>query len=75
MCSYALDYGAVALDSDPGRLRLGRVSRAHFAAMARAIAAHHLEPVIDRVIDFDEAPAAYHCFQDTPLGKVVIAHT
>jgi NADPH:quinone reductase-like Zn-dependent oxidoreductase len=43
--------------------------------MARAIAAHRLEPVIDRVFDFDEAPAAYRYFQDTrPLGKVVITH-
>lgn len=50
-------------------------SRAHFTAMARAIAAHHLEPVIDRVFEFDDAPAAYHYFEDTrPLGKVVIAH-
>lgn len=51
-------------------------SRAHFAAMARAIAAHRLEPIIDRVFDFDEAPAAYSYFQDArPLGKVVIAAT
>jgi NADPH:quinone reductase-like Zn-dependent oxidoreductase len=51
-------------------------SRAHFTAMARAIAAHRLEPVIDRLFDFDEAPAAYRYFQDTrPFGKVVIAHT
>jgi NADPH:quinone reductase-like Zn-dependent oxidoreductase len=49
-------------------------SRAHFTAMARAIAAHHLEPVIDRVFDFDHAPNAYHYFQETrPRGKVVIA--
>jgi NADPH:quinone reductase-like Zn-dependent oxidoreductase len=50
-------------------------SRAHFTAMARAIAAHRLEPVIDRIFDFQEAPAAYRYFQDArPLGKVVIAH-
>ncbi|SRR5579884_1995774 len=50
-------------------------NRAHFTAMARAIAAHRLEPVIDRVFDFDEAPAAYSYFQDArPLGKVVITH-
>ena len=50
-------------------------SRAHFTAMARAIAAHRLEPVIDRVFGFDQAPAAYRYFQDArPLGKVVLAH-
>jgi NADPH:quinone reductase-like Zn-dependent oxidoreductase len=51
-------------------------SRAHLTALTRAIAAHRLEPVIDRLFDFDEAPAAYRYFQDTrPFGKVVIAHT
>jgi hypothetical protein len=31
--------------------------------------------VIDRVFDFDQAPDAYHYFEDTrPLGKVVITH-
>jgi NADPH:quinone reductase-like Zn-dependent oxidoreductase len=50
-------------------------SRAHFTAMVRAMAAHRLEPIIDRVFDFDEAPAAYSYFQDArPLGKVVVAH-
>jgi NADPH:quinone reductase-like Zn-dependent oxidoreductase len=48
-------------------------NRAHFMTMARAIAAHRLEPVIDRVFDFEEAPAAYEYFQDArPIGKVVI---
>jgi D-arabinose 1-dehydrogenase-like Zn-dependent alcohol dehydrogenase len=37
-------------------------SRAHFTAMARAIAAHRLEPVIDRIFDFDEALTAYRYF-------------
>jgi NADPH:quinone reductase-like Zn-dependent oxidoreductase len=50
-------------------------SRAHFTTMARAIAVHRLEPVIDRVFEFDEAPAAYRYFQDArPLGKVVITN-
>lgn len=50
-------------------------SRAHFMAMTRAIAAHRLEPVIDRVFGFDEAPAAFRYFeQERPLGKVVIAN-
>jgi NADPH:quinone reductase-like Zn-dependent oxidoreductase len=51
-------------------------SRAHFTAMALAIAAHRLEPVIDRVFEFDEAPAAYRYFEEArPFGKVVIAHS
>jgi NADPH:quinone reductase-like Zn-dependent oxidoreductase len=42
--------------------------------MARAVAVHRLEPIIDRVFDFEESPAAYRYFQDArPLGKVVVA--
>jgi hypothetical protein len=42
--------------------------------MARAVAVHCLEPIIDRVFDFEESPAAYRYFQDArPLGKVVVA--
>ena len=49
-------------------------SRAHFTAMARAIAAHRLEPVIDRVFAFEQSSDAYRYFEDVrPLGKVVIA--
>lgn len=50
-------------------------NRAQLTAMASAIAAQRLEPVIDRVFDFDEAPSAYGYFQDArPLGNVVITH-
>ena len=45
-----------------------------FAAMNRAIAAHELQPVIDRVFAFDDARAAYeHLAGGSHFGKVVIA--
>ncbi len=48
-------------------------SRQMFEAMNRAIAAHKIEPVIDRVFGFEEARAAYsHLKGATHLGKVVI---
>ncbi len=41
--------------------------------MNAAIAAHQLEPVIDRVFAFDDAPVAYrHLEQGAHFGKVVI---
>ena len=44
-----------------------------FEAMNRAIAVSRLEPVIDRVFAFDEAPAAYrHLQSGRHFGKVVI---
>jgi NADPH:quinone reductase-like Zn-dependent oxidoreductase len=78
-----LDDGGAAAPVDPRGLWLSGASvrplavgsRAHFTAMTRAIAAHRLEPAIDHVFDFDEAPAAFRYFQDArPLGKIVIAH-
>jgi NADPH:quinone reductase-like Zn-dependent oxidoreductase len=48
-------------------------SRQMFEAMNRAIAAHRIEPVIDRVFDFENAADAYrHQTGQTHLGKVVI---
>jgi len=48
-------------------------SRGHFERMNAAIAAQKLEPVIDRVFGFDEAPAAYRRLeQGLHFGKVVI---
>jgi NADPH:quinone reductase-like Zn-dependent oxidoreductase len=48
-------------------------SRQMFEAMNRAIAAHRLEPVIDRVFEFENAADAYrHQTGQTHLGKVVI---
>ena len=50
-------------------------NRAQFIAMNRAISVARMRPVIDRVFDFDELPAAFQYYQSTrPLGKVVIRH-
>jgi NADPH:quinone reductase-like Zn-dependent oxidoreductase len=41
--------------------------------MNRAILAHRLHPVIDRVLPFEEAVQAYRYFRDgDPFGKVVV---
>jgi NADPH:quinone reductase-like Zn-dependent oxidoreductase len=48
-------------------------SAAMFAAMNRAISAHRLRPIIDRVYNFGEAPQALeHQASGTHLGKIVI---
>jgi len=50
-------------------------NRAQFIAMNRAISVARMRPVIDRVFDFDELPAAFQYYQSTrALGKVVIRH-
>ena len=50
-------------------------SREMFEAMNRAIAAHQMRPVIDKVFTFADAPAAYrHLESGTHFGKVVISH-
>jgi NADPH:quinone reductase-like Zn-dependent oxidoreductase len=50
-------------------------SRAGFEAMNRAIAVHHLHPVIDRTFAFAEAREAYRHFEGRGhFGKVVITH-
>lgn len=42
--------------------------------MNRAIHAHRMRPVIDRVFRFEEAVEAYRYFRDgNPFGKVVVA--
>jgi NADPH:quinone reductase-like Zn-dependent oxidoreductase len=47
----------------------------HFEALNRAIEAHAIEPVIDRVFEFAEAVEAYRYYETSkPFGKVVIAH-
>ena len=44
-----------------------------FVAMARAIEANAIKPVIDKVFGFDEAPAAYrHMASGSHFGKIVI---
>jgi NADPH:quinone reductase-like Zn-dependent oxidoreductase len=53
--------------------RIAVGSRADFEAMNRAIVAHRLRPVIDRVLPFEEAVQAYRYFRDgDPFGKVVV---
>jgi NADPH:quinone reductase-like Zn-dependent oxidoreductase len=48
-------------------------SRGQFERMNAAIALHRLQPVIDRVFDFDDAPAAYaHLQSAAHFGKVVV---
>jgi NADPH:quinone reductase-like Zn-dependent oxidoreductase len=50
-------------------------NHAHFVAMNRAITANKMRPVIDRVFDFDDAPAAFRYYDEMrPFGKVVIRH-
>ena len=50
-------------------------SRDDFESMNRAIAMHHLHPVIDRTFAFAEAKEAYRYFEGRGhFGKVVIAH-
>lgn len=48
-------------------------SRADFEAMNAFISEHRIRPVVDRVFDFEEAPAAFE-FMDTGsyMGKIVI---
>ncbi len=48
-------------------------SRAMFAALLNAVAAHKLKPIIAETFDFDRAPAAFDRFvQGECFGKVVI---
>jgi NADPH:quinone reductase-like Zn-dependent oxidoreductase len=48
-------------------------SRGHFERMNAAIAAHRLQPIIDREFGFDDVPAAYrHLESGAHFGKVVI---
>ncbi|MFB6521254.1 zinc-binding dehydrogenase [Streptomyces sp. NPDC056401] len=49
-------------------------SRTQFESMNRAVEAHGLHPVIDRVLPFEEAREAYRGYaEDAPFGKVVIS--
>jgi NADPH:quinone reductase-like Zn-dependent oxidoreductase len=48
-------------------------SRADFEAMNEFIAKHKLKPVVDRVFDFDDAPAAFAAMDEGEFfGKIVI---
>jgi NADPH:quinone reductase-like Zn-dependent oxidoreductase len=48
-------------------------SQAMFADLNRVLARHRIEPVIDRVFDFAETPAAFRYFQESRhFGKVCV---
>jgi NADPH:quinone reductase-like Zn-dependent oxidoreductase len=50
-------------------------SRGHFERMNAAILGNRLEPIIDRVFGFDDAPAAYrHLESAAHFGKVVLSN-
>jgi NADPH:quinone reductase-like Zn-dependent oxidoreductase len=50
-------------------------NRSQLEMALRMLAEHQIKPVIDRVFDFDDAPAAYHYYESArPFGKVVIVH-
>jgi NADPH:quinone reductase-like Zn-dependent oxidoreductase len=46
--------------------------RRAFEDMNRAIDAHGIKPVIDRIFAFDDVHAAFDALEDGPFGKVVI---
>jgi NADPH:quinone reductase-like Zn-dependent oxidoreductase len=55
--------------------RVGVGNRVDFEAMNRAVEAHRVHPVIDRVFSFAEADAAYRWLAEARhFGKVAIAH-
>jgi NADPH:quinone reductase-like Zn-dependent oxidoreductase len=58
------------------RVRLQGILVGHresFEAMNRAIALHHLHPVVDRVFPFEEAPAAFELMAaGSYFGKIVV---
>ena len=48
-------------------------SRAHFEALNAFIAEHRVEPLVDQVFDFEDAPAAFELMEDGEFfGKIVI---
>jgi len=52
---------------------VGLRGREHYAGLLRAVEQNRIEPVIDRVFPFDEAPAAYEYLASAQhFGKVVI---
>jgi NADPH:quinone reductase-like Zn-dependent oxidoreductase len=51
-------------------------NRRMFSEMIAAIDHNGMEPIIDRVFDFEDAPAAYrHLRSGTHVGKIVISQT
>jgi NADPH:quinone reductase-like Zn-dependent oxidoreductase len=50
-------------------------SRADFEAMNAFIEEHQIVPVVDRVFDFEDAPAAFDFMENgSYFGKIVITH-
>jgi NADPH:quinone reductase-like Zn-dependent oxidoreductase len=50
-------------------------SRADFEAMNAFIEEHQIVPVVDRVFDFEDAPAAFDFMENgSYFGKIIIAH-
>jgi len=48
-------------------------SRAMFADLNRVLAQHRIEPVIDRIFDFADSPAAFRHLQEAQhMGKVCL---
>jgi NADPH:quinone reductase-like Zn-dependent oxidoreductase len=46
----------------------------HFEGLLRALEQNRIEPVIDRVFAFNDAPAAYaHLASATHFGKIVVS--
>ncbi|RMI28313.1 NAD(P)-dependent alcohol dehydrogenase [Nocardia stercoris] len=53
--------------------RIAVGSRTDYEAMNRAVTAHRIRPVVDRIFPFDAAPDAFAYYRDGgPFGKVVI---
>lgn len=46
--------------------------RRAFEAMMDFVAAHRIRPVLDKIVAFDDAPAAFERLSEGPVGKVVI---
>ncbi|MEV4173424.1 NAD(P)-dependent alcohol dehydrogenase [Nonomuraea sp. NPDC049709] len=80
---YWLSGAAGARPIDPGTLfmagaslhRVATGSRAHFLELNRAVAAHRVRPVIDRVFPFERLHDAFaYCEPGGGFGKVIISH-
>ncbi|MCP2337988.1 zinc-dependent alcohol dehydrogenase family protein [Actinomadura rupiterrae] len=55
--------------------RIATGSRAHYLDLNRAVEAHRLRPVIDRVFPFEKVADAYeYCTSGAGFGKIIITH-
>jgi NADPH:quinone reductase-like Zn-dependent oxidoreductase len=63
----------VLFDRDASATGFHVGSRADFEAMNRFISGHRIRPIVDRVFDFEDAPAAFDFYVNGDfMGKVVI---